>query len=78
MSCPRVEHHTVYRVPLVGTDPRGMGGVPRATATPNIRILGSAAGDRNSYTGRPSSLKGILCISSRFFLLIEIFVLYRF
>ena len=31
----RVEHHTVYRVPLVGTDPRG-GDISRT--------LGSAAG----------------------------------
>ena len=52
----------------MGTDPDGRG---------YIRTLGSTAGDRNSYTGQPSSLKGMLCMFQSFSF-IEHVVLYRF
>ena len=57
MSCRRVERHTGFywspSIRLMGTDPEWRG---------YIRSLASTAGDRNWYTGQPSSLKAMLCI----------------
>ena len=73
MSCRRVERHTGFywspSIRLMGTDPHGRG---------YIRTLGSTAGDRNSYTGQPSSPKGMLRIFKIFFVFNGNFVLYPF
>ena len=57
MSCRRVERHTGFywspSIRLMGTDPEWRG---------YIRTLASTAGNRNWYTGQPSSPKAMLCI----------------
>ena len=72
MSCRRVERHTGFywstSIRLMWTDPHGRG---------YIRTLGSTAGDRNSYTGQPSPLKGMLWIFYFFSVFCGNFVLYR-